>query len=135
MDGSGSVTLSWEHPGESDDPDKDPATYEYLLRRGGQRVGDWTTVPGSNADTTSVTIDLTTGAVVAVNNATPPMVEWTIYLRARNADGNAGRYSETVVTAAAEPGPETVPALPLAGLVTLVLVLFLGGQRQRKRAG
>ena len=35
-----------------------------------------------------------------------------------------------------EPGPETVvPALPLAGLVTLALVLFLGGQRQRKRGG
>ena len=131
-DGSGSVTLSWEHPGESDDPVKEPARYEYRLRRGGQGVGDWTTVPGSNADTTSVTIDLTTGAVVAVNNATPPMVEWTIYLRARNADGTPGRYTETVVTA----GPETVvPALPLAGLVTLALMLFLGGQRQRQRGG
>ena len=131
-DGSGSVTLSWEHPGESDDPVKEPARYEYRLRREGQGVGDWTTVPGSNADTTSVTIDLTTGAVVAVNNATPPMVEWTIYLRARNADGTPGRYTETVVTA----GPETVvPALPLAGLVTLALVLFLGGQRQRQRGG
>ena len=130
-DGSGGVTLSWEHPGTSD-PVEEPARYEYRLRRAGQQVGDWTTVPGSNADTTSVTIDLTTGAVVAVNNATPPMVEWTIYLRARNADGTPGRYTETVVTA----GPETVvPALPLAGLVTLALVLFLGGQRQRKRGG
>ena len=46
------------------------------------------------------------------------------------------------VTAAAETevpepaGPETVvPALPLAGLVSLALVLFLGGQRQRQRRG
>ena len=129
----GSVTISWANPG-----DPDIATYEYLLRRNGQPVGEWTTVPGSNADTTSVTIDLATGAVAAVNNATPPMVEWTIDLRARDTNGNAGGIFSTTVnaTAAGPTGPdgpgETVPALPLAGLVTLALVLFLGGQRQRK---
>ena len=129
----GSVTISWANPGDST-----IATYEYLLRRDGQPVGEWTTVPGSNADTTSVTIDLATGAVVAVNNATPPMVEWTIDLRARDTNGSAGGIFSTTVnaTTAGPTGPdgpgETVPALPLAGLVTLALVLFLGGQRQRK---
>ena len=129
-DGSGSVTLSWERYAGDPDSDKEPASYEYALRRPGGPVEEWTTVPGSNADTTSVTIDLRPG-------------QWIVYLRARNADGNAGGLFTTTVTVTAagpaepeapEPaGPETVvPALPLAGLVTLALVLFLGGQRQRR---
>ena len=123
----GSVTISWANPG-----DPDIATYEYSLRQAGGPVGEWTTIPGSNADTTSVTIDLATGEARVVNNATPPMGEWTIHLRARDTNGNAGGIFTTTVNAAAA-GPGTVvPALPLAGLVTLALVLFLGGQRQRK---
>ena len=123
----GSVTISWANPG-----DPDIATYEYSLRQAGGPAGEWTTIPGSNADTTSVTIDLATGEARAVNNATPPMVEWTIHLRARDTNGNAGGIFTTTVNAAAG-GPGTVvPALPLAGLVTLALVLFLGGQRKRK---
>ena len=122
----GSVTISWANPG-----DPDIATYEYSLRQAGGPAGEWTTVPGSNADTTSVTIDLATGEAIAVNNATPPMAAWTIHLRARDTNGNAGGIFTTTVNAAAV-GPGTVvPALPLAGLVTLALVLFLGGQRQR----
>lgn len=122
-----SVTISWANPG-----DPGIATYEYSLRQAGGPAGEWTTIPGSNADTTSVTIDLATGEARAVNNATPPMVEWTIHLRARDTNGNAGGIFTTTVNAAAA-GPGTVvPALPLAGLVTLALVLFLGGQRQRK---
>ena len=126
-DGSGSVTLSWSNPG-----DPDIATYEYSLRpAGGPPVDEWTTIPGSNADTTSVTIDLPVDATPA---------RWFVYLRARGMDGHAGRYTETIVSGAAaapEPGPgpgETVPALPLAGLVTLAVVLFLGGLRKRARA-
>ena len=58
------------------------------------------------------------------------MVEWTIHLRARDVNGNAGASSRRTVNAAAA-GPGTVvPALPLAGLVTLALVLFLGGKRK-----
>ena len=122
----GSVTLSWSNPG-----DPDIASYEYSIRQAGGPAGEWTTIPGSNADTTSVTIDLATGAAVAVNNATPPMVEWTIHLRARDVNGNAGGIFTTKVSAAAGAGT-VVPALPLAGLVMLALVLFLGGQRKRK---
>ena len=118
----GNVTISWANPG-----DPDIATYEYSLRQAGGPVGEWTTIPGSNADTTSVTIDLATGEARAVNNATPPMAAWTIHLRARDTNGNAGGIFSTTVNAAAV-GPGTVvPALPLAGLVTLALVLFLGG--------
>ena len=119
----GSVTISWENPG-----DPDIVSYEYLLQ-GGRAVGEWRTVSGSNADTTSVTIDLATGAAVAVNNATPPMVEWTIHLRARDVNGNAGGIFTTTVAASAG---EMVPALPLAGLAMLALFLFMSGQRQRK---
>ena len=55
-----------------------------------------------------------------------------IHLRARDVHGNAGSIFTTTVNAAAV-GPGTmVPALPLAGLATLALLLFLGGQRQRK---
>lgn len=136
---AGRVTLSWPNPG-----DPSIATYEYALRQAGGRIGEWTTVPGSNADTTSVMIDLEAGTAVAVNNATPPMVEWIVYLRARNVDGHAGRYVEVVVSGAAgpaepeapEPGPETVvPALPLAGLASLFVVLFLGGLLRLRRRG
>ena len=138
-DGSGSVTLSWSNPG-----DPDIASYEYYLQRSGGR-GEWRTVAGSNADTTSVTIDLTTGEAVAGNarGVTPPMVEWTVYLRARGVNGGSSRATEitfTTLGSASEPEPpeetpeppESVPALPLAGLVTLALALFLGGQRKRK---
>ena len=120
----GSVTLSWSNPGDSS-----IASYEYSIRQAGGAAGEWRTVPGSNADTTSVTIDLATGAAVAVNNATPPMVEWTIHLRARDVDGNAGGIFTTTVAASAG---EMVPALPLAGLAMLALFLFMSGQRQRK---
>ena len=124
------MTISWANPG-----DPDIASYEYLLRQAGGAAGEWTTIPGSNADTTSVTIDLATGEARAANNATAPMAEWTIHLRARDTNGNAGGIFSTTVNAAAA-GPGTVvPALPLAGLVTLALVLFLGGQRQRQRGG
>ena len=123
----GSVTISWENPG---DPDID--SYEYLLRQAGGAVGEWRTVSGSNADTTSVTIDLATGQARAANDATPPtMVEWTIHLRARDVNGNAGGIFTTTVSAAAGPGT-VVPALPLAGLAMLALFLFMSGQRQRK---
>ena len=122
-DGNGSVTISWSNPG-----DPDIASYEYLLRQGGQPAGEWRTVPGSNADTTSVTIDLTTGEAVAVNNVTP-MVEWTIHLRARDVNGNAGGIFTTTVNAAAD--GTVVPAVPLAGLAMLALFLFLGGWRRR----
>ena len=119
------MTISWSNPG-----DPDIASYEYSLRQAGGAAGEWRTVPGSNADTTSVTIDLATGEARAVNNATPPMVEWTIHLRARDVNGNAGGiFTTTVNTAAAG---ETVPALPLAGLAMLALFLFLSGQRKRK---
>ena len=114
-DGGGSVTISWAHPG-----DPDVASYEYLLQRAGRTVGDWRTVPGSDADTTSVTIDLTTGEARAVNNAAPP-VEWTILLRARDRNGNAGGIARTTVTAAGAP----VPAVPAAWLgVQAVLLLW-----------
>ena len=128
-DGSGSVTLSWSNPG-----DPDIATYEYYLQRAGGPAGEWRTVAGSNADTTSVTIDLTTGEAVAGNarGVTPPMVEWTIYLRARGVNGAASRATSTVVSTAAG---TVVPALPLAGLATLALLLFLGGMRRRNGSG
>ena len=127
-DGSGSVTLSWSNPG-----DPDIATYEYYLQRAGGPAGEWRTVAGSNADTTSVTIDLTTGEAVAGNarGVTPPMVEWTIYLRARGVNGAASRATSTVVSTGAGSGGTVVPALPLAGLATLALLLFLGGKRRR----
>ena len=127
-DGSGSVTLSWSNPG-----DPEIATYEYYLQRAGGPAGEWRTVAGSNADTTSVTIDLTTGEAVAGNTrgVTPPMVEWTIYLRARGINGAASRATSTVVSTGAGSGT-VVPALPLAGLVTLAVVLFLGGAARRK---
>ncbi len=120
----GSVTLSWSNPG-----DPDIASYEYSIRRAGGPAGEWTTIPGSNADTTSVTIDLATGEARAVNNATPPMVEWTIHLRARDMNGNAGGIFTTTVNAAG--AGTVVPALPLAGMATLALLLFLGGKRRR----
>ncbi len=120
----GSVTLSWSNPGDSS-----IASYEYQIRQAGGAAGEWRTVPGSNADTTSVTIDLATGVAVAVNNATPPMVEWTIHLRARDVNGNAGGIFTTTVNTAAG---ETVPAVPLAGLAMLALFLFMSGQRKRK---
>ena len=88
-------------------------------------AGEWRTVPGSNADTTSVTIDLAAGAAVAVNNATPPMVEWTIHLRARDVNGNAGGVFTTTVNATAD--GTTVPAVPLAGLAMLEWLLILAG--------
>ena len=119
------MTLSWTNPG-----DPDIASYEYSIRQAGGPVGEWRTVPGSNADTTSVTIDLATGEAVAVNNATPPMVEWTIHLRARDTNGNAGGIFTTTVNT--EAAGETVPAVPLAGLAMLALFLFMSGQRRRK---
>ena len=143
-DGSGSVTFSWENPG-----DPDIASYEYYLRRSGGR-GEWRTVAGSDADTTSMTIDLTTGEAVAGNaRGVTPTVEWTVYLRARGVNGASSRATEitfTTLGSASEPEtpeetPETpeetpgsVPALPLAGLVTLAVVLFLGGQRKAGRS-
>ena len=123
-DGNSSVTISWSNPG-----DPDIASYEYQLRQAGGPVGEWTTIPGSNADTTSVTIDLATGEARTVNNVTP-MVEWTIHLRARDVNGNAGGIFTTTVNTA-EDGT-TVPALPLAGLAILALFLFMSGQRKRK---
>ena len=122
------MTLSWSNPG-----DPDIATYEYYLQRAGGPAGEWRTVAGSNADTTSVTIDLTTGEAVAGNTrgVTPPMVEWTIYLRARGVNGSASRATSTVVSTGAGSGT-VVPALPLAGLVTLAVVLFLGGAARRR---
>ena len=126
-DGSGSVTLSWANPG-----DPDIASYEYYLQRAGGPAGEWRTVAGSNADTTSVTIDLTTGEAVAGNaRGVSPMVEWTIYLRARGVNGSASRATSTVVSTVAGGGGTVVPALPLAGLATLALLLFLGGKRRR----
>ncbi len=123
-DEDGSVTISWAHPG-----DPDIATYEYLLQRAGRAVGDWRTVPGSDADTTSVTIDLTTGEARAVNNAAPP-AEWTILLRARDRNGNAGGIARTTVTAAETP----VPAVPAAWLgVQAVLLWTLRGRTLRRR--
>ena len=121
----GSVTISWANPG-----DPDIATYEYSLRQAGGPAGEWTTIPGSNADTTGVTIDLATGEARAVNNATPPMTAWTIHLRARDVNGNAGGIFTTTVNTAAD--GTTVPALPLAGLAILALFLFMSGQRKRK---
>ena len=120
--GDGSVTISWAHPG-----DPDVASYEYLLQQAGRTVGDWRTVPGSDADTTSVTIDLTTGEARAVNDAAPP-VEWTILLRARDGNGNAGGIARTTVTAAGTP----VPAVPAAWLGVQALLL-LRGYRKRGR--
>ena len=138
-DGSGSVTLSWSNPG-----DPDIASYEYYLRRSGG-VGEWRTVAGSNADTTSVTIDLTTGEAVAGNaRGLTPTVEWTVYLRTRGVNGGSSRATEitfTTLGSVSEPEetpdppeetPGSVPALPLAGLVTLAVALFLGGLRKRK---
>ena len=137
-DGSGSVTLSWSNPG-----DPDIASYEYYLRRSGGR-GEWRTVAGSNADTTSVTIDLTTGEAVAGNaRGVTPTIEWTVYLRTRGVNGGSSRAIEitfTTLGSASEPEPPeetpetpgSVPALPLAGLVTLAVVLFLGGAARRK---
>ena len=122
-DGGGSVTISWAHPG-----DPDVASYEYLLQRAGRTVGDWRTVPGSDADTTSVTIDLTTGEARAVNNAAPPAA-WTILLRARDRNGNAGGIARTTVTAAGTP----VPAVPAAWL-GVQAVLLLWCRRRRSRA-
>ena len=123
-DAGGSVTISWAHPG-----DPDIASYEYLLQRAGRTVGDWRTVPGSDADTTSVTVDLTTGEARAVNNATPP-VEWTILLRARDRNGNAGGIARTTVAAAGT----TVPAVPAAWLgVQAVLLWALRGRTLRRR--
>ena len=57
------------------------------------------------------------------------MVEWTIHLRARDVNGNAGGIFTTTVNAAG--AGTVVPALPLAGVATLALLLFLGGQRRR----
>ena len=128
-DGSGSVTLSWANPG-----DPDIATYEYYLQRAGGPAGEWRTVPGSNADTTSVTIDLATGearAVNNVNNAAPPMVEWTIYLRARGRNGNAGQSASTVVSAAVG---TNVPALPAGWALGLAFLLFRAAARFRPRS-
>ena len=125
----GSVTISWANPGDSD-----IASYEYSIRRAGGAAGEWRTVPGSNADTTSVTIDLASGEARAVNNATPPMVEWTIHLRARDVNGNAGGIFTATVDAAAA-GGETVPAVPLVGLAMLALFLFgAAGRRLRGTA-
>ena len=124
----GSVTISWANPGDSD-----IASYEYSIRRAGGAAGEWLTVPGSNADTTSVTIDLASGEARAVNNATPPMAEWTIHLRARDVNGNAGGIFTTRVDAAA--AGETVPAVPLVGLAMLALFLFgAAGRRLRGTA-
>ena len=121
---NGSVTISWSNPGDSS-----IASYEYQIRRAGGAAGEWRPVPGSNADTTSVTIDLATGeaVAVAVANAVPPMAEWTIHLRARDVNGNAGGIFTATVEAAA--AGETVPAVPLVGLAMLALFLFLGGRR------
>lgn len=125
----GSVTLSWANPG-----DPNVASYEYYLQRAGGPAGEWRTVAGSDADTTSVTIDLTTGEAVAGNaRGVSPMVEWTIHLRARGVNGSASRATSTVVSAAAG-GGTVVPALPLAGLAMLALLLFLGGQRKAGRS-
>ena len=113
-DGSCSVTLSWDNPG-----DPDIASYEYQSRQRGDPPAVWRMVPGSNADTTSVTIDLTMC----------DERDWIIYLRARDVHGHAGRYTVTVVSAASV---TVVPAVPLAGLAMLAFVLlFLGGQRKR----
>lgn len=123
-DGAGRVTVAWER---SEEPGV--AGYEYRLQQGEREPGAWRRVPGSNADTTSVTIDLTTGAARVSNlrSAAAPMVQWTISVRAVNAAGEPGTLATVKVEAAAA---ATVPAVPLAGLATLALLLFLSGKRR-----
>ncbi len=125
--GSGAVTVIWENPGNPN-----ISFYEYLLEQARQqRGGEWRRIAGSNADTTSVTIDLTTGEARAgaARGATPPMTEWIISLRARDVNGNTGARARTTVTAAAE----TVPALPVAWALGLALLLALSGGKRFRR--
>ena len=54
-DDGGAVAITWECPEQ-----RDIVRYEYRARPGRRDAGAWRAVPGSNADTTSVTIDLST---------------------------------------------------------------------------
>ena len=125
--GSGAVTVSWEAPA---DPDS-IAWYEYLIRETARQEGEWRRVAGSNADTTSFTIDLTTGEARAgvARGASPPMTEWIISLRARDVNGNAGARASTTVTTSAV----TVPALPAAWALGLAILLALSGGKRFRR--
>ena len=123
-DGGGRVTLGWSHP-------RDPSVtgYQYRLQQGEQPPGPWLPVEDSDGDTTSVTIDLATGAARAgadaVAGASPPAVEWTIWVRAWSR-GGPGLSARTVVSAA------PVPAVPAAWLgVQAVLLLWCRRKRGR----
>ena len=117
------MTLGWSHP-------RDPSVtgYQYRLQQGEQSPGPWLPVEGSDGDTTSVTIDLAPGDAQAGADATPPTVEWTIWLRAVSR-GGPGLSARTVVSAA----PAPVPAVPAAWLgVQAVLLLWC---RRRRAMG
>ena len=132
-DGGGRVTLAWSHP-------RDPTVtgYQYRLQQGGQSPGPWLPVEGSDGDTTSVTIDLATGAAragsAAVAPAAAPAVEWTIWVRAWSR-GGPGLSARTVVSAPAAPAaPAPVPAVPAAWLgVQTVLLLWCCRRRAVSR--
>ena len=122
-DGGGRVTFGWSHP-------RDPSVtgYQYRLQQGEQAPGPWLPVEGSDSDTTSVTIDLATGAAragaAAVAPAAAPTVEWTIWVRAWSR-GGPGLSARTVVSAAPAPAaPAPVPAVPAAWLGVQALLLF-----------
>ena len=128
-DGGGRVTLGWSHP-----RDATVTGYQYRLQQGEQSPGPWLPVEGSDGDTTSVTIDLATGAAragaAAVAGASPPAVEWTIWVRAWSR-GGPGLSARTVVSAAPAPAAP-VPPVPAAWLgVQAVLLLWCHRKRGR----
>ena len=143
-DGGGRVTLAWSHP-------RDPTVtgYQYRLQQGEQPPGPWLPVEDSDGDTTSVTIDLATGAARAGAQpaaalspgearadtdagveAQPAAVEWTIWVRAWSR-GGPGLSARTVVSAAPAPAAP-VPAVPAAWLGVQALLL-LWCRRRRGR--